>query len=105
MNAAHLTIPSNIQQLLTLARSPGPVRDALFASRTSLDLPRVAELARTHGVDVTVEQLESFSRSLPAPRELSDADLEGVTGGVGVIAQFLNWLFAHDPSTGGGVAG
>jgi hypothetical protein len=105
MNAARITVPANIQHLLTLARAPGPVRDALFASRATLDLPRVAELARAHGVDVTVEQLESFSRSLPVPTDLSDADLEGVTGGVSLLAEFMNWLLNHDQSTGGGVNG
>ena len=49
MNAARITVPANIQHLLTLARAPGPVRDA--------------------------------------------------------IAPLLNWLFAHDDSTGRRVTG
>lgn len=107
MNAAHLRIPPNIQQLLTLARSPGPVRDALMAPRAALDLQGVATLASAQGIDVTVEQLESFSRSLPVPTELSDDALDRVTGGVrGLLGQLLQFLIGGSgDGTGGGGGG
>lgn len=78
MNAA--AIPENVRQLITALQAPGPLKDAFLAQRATLDLPGLAALAKTHGIEVLVAELEAFVAAQPT--ELSDEMLDGVAGGI-----------------------
>ncbi len=106
MSAPVTTIPENVQKLVHAAQAPGPLKDALVAQRTTLDLPGLVALARTHGVHVSAAELGTFAASQPVPTELSDELLDGVTGGIGgLLGQLLSYFYGGsdgNSSTGTG---
>lgn len=64
------------------------LRSALAEAATDEDLVRIA---REHGVTLTIEDLQ------PSTRDLSDAELEGVTGGYTFPP--TDWIYCDNPWT------
>ena len=102
MNASLTNMPENIQKLMAAAQAPGPLRDALLTERAKLDVPGLIALAKSHGVDVSAAELETFAASQPDPTELSDEALGSVAGGLkGAVKERVGDRAAPRPPTYG----